>query len=99
MTPLPITVAALFLTMKSFSGAFSSNSPLGVREVKMESVIALSGYFGIKFLSSAFDMQFHIIVASILLKMCVNYFRDNSGQLLRRRISLVCIMALLLVSE
>ena len=51
MTPLPIILAALFLTMKSFSGAFSSNSRLDVREVKTESVRALSGYFGIKFLS------------------------------------------------
>ena len=55
MTPLPIIVAALFLTMKLFSEAFSSNSPLGVREVKTESVIVLSGYFGIKFLS--FEIQ------------------------------------------
>ena len=51
MTPLPIILAALFLTMKSFLGAFSSNSRLDVREVKTESVRALSGYFGIKFLS------------------------------------------------
>ena len=52
MTPLSIIVATLFLTMKSFSaGAFSSNSRLDVREVKTESVRALSGYFGIKFLS------------------------------------------------
>ena len=40
----------------------------------------------------AFDMQFH----SIFLKTCENYFRDNSGQLLQRRISLACIIALLL---
>ena len=50
MTPLPIILAALFLTMKSFSGAFSSNSRLDVREVKTESVRALSRYFGMKFL-------------------------------------------------
>ena len=49
--PLPIILAALFShSMKSFLGAFSSNSRLDVREVKMESVRALSGYFGIKFL-------------------------------------------------
>ena len=51
MTPLPIILAALFLTMKSFLEAFSSNSRLDVREAKTESVRALSGYFGIKFLS------------------------------------------------
>ena len=52
MTPLSIILAALFLTMKSFSaGAFSFNSRLDVRKVKTESVRALSGYFGIKFLS------------------------------------------------
>ena len=51
MTPLAIILAALFLTVKSFLGAFSSNSRLDVREVKTESVRALSGYFGIKFLS------------------------------------------------
>ena len=45
-------LAALFLTGKSFSVAFSSNSRLDIREVKTESVRALSGYFGIKFLSS-----------------------------------------------
>ena len=50
MTPLPIILAALFLTMKSFLGAFSSNSRLDVPEVKTDSVRALSGYFGIKFL-------------------------------------------------
>ena len=39
LTPLPITLAALFLTVKSFSGAFSSNSSrLDIREVKTESV-------------------------------------------------------------
>ena len=52
LTPLPITLAALFLTVKSFSGAFSSNSRLDIREGKTESVRALSKYFGIKFLSS-----------------------------------------------
>ena len=36
---------------KSITGAFSSNSHLDVREVKRESVGALSRYFGIKFLS------------------------------------------------
>ena len=36
---------------KSITGAFSSNSRLDVREVKTESVRALSRYFGIKFLS------------------------------------------------
>ena len=40
------------LTVKSFSGAFSSNSRLDIREGKTESVRALSKYFGIKFLSS-----------------------------------------------
>ena len=48
---LPIILAALFLTVKSFLGTFSSNSRLDVREVKTESVRALSGYFRIKFLS------------------------------------------------
>ena len=42
-------------------------------------------------------MQSHLVVASTFLKMCVNYFRDNCGQLLQRRISLVCIMALLFI--
>ena len=51
MTPLPIILAALFLTVKSFLGTFSSNSRLDVREVKTESVRALRRYFGIKFLS------------------------------------------------
>ena len=37
--------------LKSITGAFSSNSRLDVREVKTESVRALSRYFGIKFLS------------------------------------------------
>ena len=50
MTPLPVILAALFLTMKSFLGAFSSNGRLDVREVKTESVRALLGYFEIKFL-------------------------------------------------
>ena len=36
---------------ESITGAFSSNSRLDVREVKTESVRALSRYFGIKFLS------------------------------------------------
>ena len=36
--PLPITLAALFLTGKSFSGAFPSNSRLDIREVKTESL-------------------------------------------------------------
>ena len=45
MTPLPIILAALFLTMKSFLGAFSSNSRLDLREVKTESVRALWGIF------------------------------------------------------
>ena len=35
----------------AITGAFSSNSRLDVREVKTESVRALSRYFGIKFLS------------------------------------------------
>ena len=34
---------------KSITGAFSSNSRLDVREVKTESIRALSRYFGIKF--------------------------------------------------
>ena len=45
MKPLPILLA------KSITGAFYSNSRLDVREVKTESVRALSRYFGIKFLS------------------------------------------------
>ena len=36
--------------LKSITGAFSSNSRLDVREVKTESVRALSRYFGMKFL-------------------------------------------------
>ena len=40
MTPLPIILAATFLTgncsPKSFTGAFSSNSRLDVREVKTD---------------------------------------------------------------
>ena len=37
MTPLPIILAALlFLTMKPFVGAFSSDSGLDVREVKTD---------------------------------------------------------------
>ena len=50
MTPLPIILVALFINMISFLGAFSSNSRLDVREAKTESVRALLGYFGIKFL-------------------------------------------------
>ena len=38
LTPLAITLAALFLTGKSFSGAFSSTSRLDIREVKTESL-------------------------------------------------------------
>ena len=43
MTPLPIILAALFFTMKSLLGAFSSNSRLDVREDKTdcESVIGI----------------------------------------------------------
>ena len=117
MTPLSIILAALFLPMKSFSaGAFSSNSRLDVREVKTDSVRALSGYFGIKFLSLENTVKqgktwclavicrkrtrfWHTISPHSsfnLFKMCVNYVKDNSGQLLQRRISLLCIMALLL---
>ena len=36
MTPLPVILAALFLTMKSFVGTFSSDSGLDVREVKTD---------------------------------------------------------------
>ena len=115
MTLLPIILAALFLTMKSFVGAFSSDSGLDVREVKTDCKSVIGIFWDKVFIArntvkkgkswclavicrkrSAFDMQFHLIVASIFLKMCVNYVRDNSGQLLQRRISLVCIMALLL---
>ena len=35
---------------------------------------------------SAFDMQFHLIVVSIFLKMCVKDDGDSSSQLLQRRI-------------
>ena len=35
---------------KAFTGAFSSNSRLDVREVSAKSVRALSRYFGMKFL-------------------------------------------------
>ena len=57
MTPLSIVLAAIFLgtgnrvRTKSFTGDFFSNSRLDVREVKTESIRALSGYFGLKFLS------------------------------------------------
>ena len=56
MTPLPNLLAAIFLALrtvltKSFTEAFSSNSRLNVREVKTETVRALLGYFGMKFLS------------------------------------------------
>ena len=36
------------LLSKSFSGAFSSNSRVDVREVKAKSIRALSRYFGMK---------------------------------------------------
>ena len=36
MTSLPVILAALFLTMKSFVGTFSSDSGLDVREVKTD---------------------------------------------------------------
>ena len=36
---------------KSFTGTFFSNSRLDVSEVKTESIRALLGYFGMKFLS------------------------------------------------
>ena len=49
VTPLPIILAATFLTgncsSKIVHGAFSSNSRLDVREVKTESVRALRRYF------------------------------------------------------
>ena len=44
------TCSIISHSMKSFLGAFSSNSRLDIREVKTDSVRALSGYFGIKFL-------------------------------------------------
>ena len=64
---------------KSITGAFSSNSRLDVREVKTESVRALSRYFyrwkygkqreNVIFRKRlAFDMQFYLIVVSIFLK-------------------------------
>ena len=128
---------------KSITGAFSSKSRLDVREVKKESIRALSRYFGIKFSflnvfffgllcincvhcddhffiskvfivgntvkkgkswclavicrkRCAFDMQIHLIVVSIFLKTWLKDHGDSSGQLLQRRIWLVCIMALLL---
>ena len=55
MTPLPILLAAVFFLgtgnyfSKLFTGALSSNSRLDVSEVLVESVRALSSYFGIKF--------------------------------------------------
>ena len=45
--------------------------------------------------SSAFDMQFQLIVVSIFLKTCVKYHLDSSNRLLERRVLLVCIEALL----
>ena len=54
MMLLPILLVAVYLgtgncfSTKSFTGAFSSNSGLDVREAK--SVRALSRYFGMKFL-------------------------------------------------
>ena len=56
MTPLPILLAAVFsapgtLFPKSFTGAFSSNSRLDVREVPdARSVRAFTSCFGMKFL-------------------------------------------------
>ena len=55
MTPLPIILAAIFLTRncsyKIVHGtAFSSNNRLDVRELKTESVRALSRYFGMTLL-------------------------------------------------
>ena len=44
------TCSIISHSMKSFLGAFSSNSRLDVPEVKTDSVRALSGYFKIKFL-------------------------------------------------
>ena len=44
----------------------------------------------------AFDMQFHLMVASIFLKTCVKDHGDTSSRLLEIRIWLVCIGALLL---
>ena len=87
---------------KSITGAFSSNSRLDVREVKTESVRALSRYLGDKvFIVGntvkkkenvicrkrwAFDMQFYLIVFSIFLKKWLKDNEDSSGQLLQRRI-------------
>ena len=91
---------------KSFTGAFSSNSGLDVRieifwdEVFMVRNTVKNGQYCCLAVIcrkwSAFDMQFHLIVVSIFLKMCVKDDGDSSGQLLQRRIWLVCIMALLL---
>ena len=43
---------------------------------------------------SAFDMQFHLRVVSILLKTCVKDHVDGSSRLLERRVWLLCIEAL-----
>ena len=40
---------------------------------------------------SALDIQFHLIVVSILLKACVKDHGDSSSRLLERRVWLVCI--------
>ena len=45
---------------------------------------------------SAFEMQFHLIIVSIVLKTSVKDHGGSSSRLLERRISLVCIEALLL---
>ena len=45
---------------------------------------------------SAFDVQFHLKLVSIFLKTCVKDHGDRSSRLLERKISLVCIQALLL---
>ena len=110
MKPLPIILAAIFLSGNCSSkidhrSFFLQYGRLDVREVKTESVRALSRYFGIKFFivrntvkkgkswclavicrkRCAFDMQFHLIVASIFLKTWVIDHGDSSGQLLQRR--------------
>ena len=56
MKPLSILPTAIFLgtgnsSYKIVHGSFFSNSRLGVREVKKESIGVLLGYFGMKFLS------------------------------------------------
>ena len=66
---------------ESFTGTFLSNSRVDVREVKTESIKELSGYLRI-----SFDMEFHLIVASIFLKTCVKDHGDSSGPSLERRI-------------